>query len=97
MQAEVGALSLLVASQTSAISAAFWPMNKTFGAHFVIWCISGVQREGISTPSLASVAKRPTSWRVFGVAEFWQPNAFHAINQPRPLPLAISTTNISMI
>jgi hypothetical protein len=50
MQTEVEPLSLLVASQTSAISAAFWPMNKIFDAHFIIWCIAGVQREGISNP-----------------------------------------------
>lgn len=75
MQAEVGALSLLVASQTSAISAAFWPMNKIFGAHLVVWCISGVQRESISTVP-CPCGKAATSWRVFGVAKFWQRNAF---------------------
>jgi hypothetical protein len=36
-QTEVGALSLSVASQISAISAAFWPMNKIFDAHFITW------------------------------------------------------------
>jgi len=69
MQTEVGALSLLVASQASAISAAFWPMNAIFDAHFVIWCISGVQRESISTVR-CPCGKAATSWRVFGVAKF---------------------------
>jgi hypothetical protein len=89
MQTEVGALSLLVASQASAISAAFWPMNAIFDAHFVIWCISGVQHESISTVR-CPCGKAATSWRVFGVAKFWQPNAFHPINQP---PRPLSTRN----
>jgi hypothetical protein len=50
MQTEVGPLSLLVASQTSAISAAFWPMNKIFGAHFIIWCIFWCSTRGHKQP-----------------------------------------------
>jgi hypothetical protein len=78
-QAEVGALSLLVASQTSAISAAFWPMNKIFGAHFIIWCISGgVPRESISTV-LARVEKCPLLGAFWGLQSlgnlpFFSPN-----------------------
>src|SRR5271155_5841824 len=91
MQTEVGPLSLLVASQTSAISAAFWPMNKIFGAHFIIWCISGCStRKHKHRPG--PCGKVSTSWRVLGLQSLGNLTFFHPINQPpRPLSPAIST------